>query len=402
MTMHAFLPHPRDAVAAIRSSRIREVANAGMGLDGVLAFWFGESDEMTPEPVRDAAIAAIAAGDTFYRHNLGVAELRDALARYQSSLHRPTSADAIAVTNSGMSALMIAMQALVSPGDRVVVVTPVWPNLVETPRILGAQVITEALEPGPTGWHLDLERLLACLTPETRMVVINSPANPTGWTMTHFEQRAVLEHCRRFGIWVLSDDAYGRLYFGDGEASRSASGGRAAPSFLDIAQADDRVVSANTFSKTWRMTGWRLGWLTAPPALIQALGTLIEYNTSCAPGFVQQAGLAALGQGEGDIAAAHQRLRVSRDFLVTGLRSLAGVSCPMPPGAMYAFFRIDGVRDSLTLCKRLVVEAGLGLAPGAAFGDEAEGYVRWCFATGTDRLAEGLERLRAGLPRLRA
>ena len=401
MRAHPFLPHPREAVAAIRSSRIREVANAGMGREGVLAFWFGESDEVTPAPVRDAATAAIAAGDTFYRHNLGIAELRDALAQYQSRLHRPMGAESIAVTNSGMSALMIAIQALVSPGDRVVVLTPVWPNLVETPRILGAQVVTEALEPGVAGWHLNLERLLARLTPETRMVVINSPANPTGWTMTRFEQHAVLEHCRRFGIWILSDDAYGRLYFGDEAASRSASNGRTAPSFLDIAQADDRVVSANTFSKTWRMTGWRLGWLTAPPALIQALGTLIEYNTSCAPGFVQQAGLAALGQGEDDIEAAHQRLRASRDFLVAGLRGMGGLACPTPPGAMYAFFRLEGVQDSLALCKRLVVEAGLGLAPGAAFGEEAEGYVRWCFATGTERLAEGLERLRSALPRLR-
>lgn len=390
----------RPAVAALRSSRIREVANAGIGRADVLAFWFGESDEVTPDYIRLAGVAALQAGDTFYRHNLGILELREALARYQTRLHRPGKAEpiraeSIAVTNSGMSALMIAMQALISPGDRVVVVTPVWPNLVETPRILGAQVHTESLVADAKGWQLDLDALLAALTPDTRMLVINSPANPTGWTMSREDQRALLEHCRRLGIWILSDDAYARLYF-DGNA-QARGGYRCAPSFLDLAVPGDRLVSANTFSKTWRMTGWRLGWITAPAELIQSLGTLIEYNTSCAPGFVQQAGLAALADGDADVEAALGRLAQSRDFLVKGLNSLPGIQCPSPPGAMYAFFRIAGITDSLQLCKTLVTEHGLGLAPGSAFGDQAEGWIRWCFATSADRLALGLERLREAL-----
>jgi aspartate/methionine/tyrosine aminotransferase len=402
-------PVPREAVAALRSSRIREVANAGMSRTDVLAFWFGESDEVTPDPIRQAGIAAIESGDTFYRHNLGIASLREAIAVYETRLHRPTDAESIAVTNSGMSALMIAMQALISPGDRVVVITPVWPNLIETPRILGAQVFTEPLLPQPNGWRLDLDRLLSSLGTQTRMLVVNSPANPTGWTMSSTEQRAVLEHCRRHGIWILSDDAYGRLFFaGTGSAQpRSAPGSGAevpelaAPSFLDHSDPADRVISANTFSKTWRMTGWRLGWINAPAELIGALGTLIEYNTSCAPGFVQQAGLAALQLGEADIRAALDRLRRSRDFLVAGLRAIDSVECPTPDGAMYAFFRVGGVTDSLGFCKRLVTEAGLGLAPGAAFSEEAEGWVRWCFATGIDRLGDGLARFRAGLAQAR-
>ena len=145
------------------------------------------------------------------------------------------------------------------------------------------------------------------------------------------------------------------------------------------------------------MTGWRLGWITAPRALVGALGTLVEYNTSCAPGFVQRAGLAAIAQGEADAVAARDRLRVSRDRLVAGLQATEGVECPAPSGAMYAFFRVHGLTDSLALCKRLVVDAGVGLAPGAAFGPEAEGYVRWCFATSAERIDEGLERFRRGL-----
>ena len=383
--------HPieaRAAVTQLAASRIREVANVGMGRPDVLAFWFGESDEVTPDFIRTAAADALAAGDTFYTQNLGLPALREAIARYQSVLHRAVPAESVVVTNSGMSALMIATQALVGPGDRVVVVTPVWPNLLEIPRILGASVESVALRPTPEGWQLDLDALISALTPGTRMLILNSPANPTGWVMDREAQRTVLEHCRRHGIWILSDDAYERLVFG---------GPDAAPSFLDIAEPDDRLVSANTFSKTWRMTGWRLGWLTAPPALVGALGTLVEYNTSCAPGFVQRAGLAALTQGEADVVAARDRLKASRDRLLAGLRAIDRVQCPYPDGAMYAFFRIDGLTDSLALCKRLVVEAGVGLAPGAAFGPEAEGYVRWCFATSVDRIDAGLERFRRGL-----
>lgn len=384
----AYPPEARSAVARLAPSKIREVANVGMGRDDVLAFWFGESDEVTPDFIRAAANEALAAGDTFYTQNLGLPALREAIARYQSRLHRAVSAESVVVTNSGMSALMIATQALVGSGDRVVVVTPVWPNLLEIPKILGASVQSVPLRPSPEGWQLDLDALITALAPGTRMLILNSPANPTGWVMSAEAQRVVLEHCRRHGIWILSDDAYERLVFGETTA---------APSFLDIADPDDRLVCANTFSKTWRMTGWRLGWLTAPRALVGALGTLVEYNTSCAPGFVQRAGLAAIAQGESDAVAARDRLRVSRDRLVAGLQAIEGVECPEPSGAMYAFFRIHGLMDSLALCKRLVVDAGLGLAPGAAFGPEAEGYVRWCFATSAERIDEGLERFRRGL-----
>lgn len=386
------LVQARPAVASLAASKIREVANVGMGRPDVLAFWFGESDEVTPAFIRDAATAALESGDTFYTQNLGLPALRQALADYQSRLNRPLSAESIVVTNSGMSALMIATQALVGPGDRVVVVTPVWPNLVEIPKILGAQVETVDLRAHNGSWRLDLDELIEALTPDTRMLIVNSPANPTGWVMTREAQRAVLNHCRQHGIWILADDAYQRLIFSDLAA---------APSFLDLCEPDDRVVCANTFSKAWRMTGWRLGWITAPPALLSALGTLVEYNTSCAPGFVQRAGLAALQSGDQDVLAALGRLRQSRDRLIDGLQAMDGVECQLPEGAMYAFFSVSGLTDSLALCKQLVIEAGLGLAPGIAFGPEAEGYLRWCFATNPDRIDQGLERFQRGLAKLR-
>jgi aspartate/methionine/tyrosine aminotransferase len=387
------MPAARPAVQSLRGSQIREVANLRLGDADVLPFWFGEPDEVTPEFIRAAAIEALQAGDTFYTHNLGIAPLREALAAYLSRLHRPVDAGRVVVTNSGMSALMLATQAIVGPGDRVVEVTPLWPNLVEIPKILGASVECVPLAFGARGWALELDRLLARLTPGTRALYVNSPNNPTGWTIDREAQAELLAHCRRHGIWIVADDAYERLYF-DSPGT--------APSFLDIAAAEDRVISTNTFSKNWLMTGWRLGWLVAPPALVPDIGKLVEYNTSCAQGFVQRAGIAAVTQGEPVVARFAARLRSARDFLIARLAALPGVAAHSPPGAMYAFFRIDGVTDSLAFCKRLVAEAKLGLAPGAAFGPEGEGFVRWCFASSEARLAEGVARLARALATARA
>ena len=384
------LPHARDAVRTLRASKIREVANAGLGDPGVLPFWFGEPDETTPEFIRRAAIDALAAGDTFYTHNLGIPELRDTLAEYVSRLHRPVTRERIAVTSSGVSALMLATEALVGAGDRVVEVTPLWPNLVEQPKILGANVECVPLSFGVAeqGWSLDLDRLIGALTPRTRSVYINSPNNPTGWTIDRASQRAILDHCRRHGIWIVADDAYERLFY-DGPSGASIP----APSFLDIAEPDDRLLSTNTFSKSWLMTGWRLGWIVAPEPLVPDLGVLIEYNTSCAPGFVQRAGVTAVRDGEPVVAHTVERLRKARDFLVTRLAAMPGVEVVAPPGAMYVFFRVHGMADSLAFAKRLVREAKLGLAPGIAFGPEGEGFLRWCFAASESRLADGADRL---------
>ena len=388
-------PAARDAVHALRPSLIREVANAGFGVPDMLPFWFGESDRVTPDFIRDAAAAALRDGATFYTHNLGTAPLRDAIASYVSARHGATAADTVAVTSSGVSALMLVAQMLVGPGERVVAVTPLWPNLVEIPKILGAQVECVPLGYGDAGWQLDVGRLLAALTRGTRMLLINSPNNPTGWTMSRDDQQAVLAHCRRHGIWLVADEVYERLAF-------DADDAHGAPSFLDIASRDERVVVMNSFSKAWAMTGWRLGWLVAPAAVMADLSKLVEYNTSCAPGFVQAAGEVALRDGEPFVRSFVAALRDARDHLVAALRTLPGVEVPPPPGAMYLFLRLPGASDSLAFCKTLVREAGLGLAPGSAFGPEGEGFVRWCYACDPARLDAGVERLRRFLARFAA
>lgn len=378
----------RDAVRELRASRIREVANAGFGIPDVLPFWFGESDRVTPDFIRQAAAESLSRGATFYTHNLGIAPLRDALAGYVTRLHGRTSMDQVAVTSAGVNALMLAAQLVVGPGDRAVAVTPLWPNVVEIPKILGAQVETVSLDYGTRGWTLDVDKLLASLKPGTQLLTINSPSNPTGWVMPRDAQQAVLDHCRRHGIWILADEVYERLYYGDRPA---------APSFLDIAERDERVICVNSFSKSWLMTGWRLGWMVLPSALTGDLSKLIEYNTSCAPSFVQEAGVVAVRDGDAFIRGENVRLRAARDHLVRALSALPGIDVHTPEGAMYLFFRLAGAQDSLALCKQLVREARLGLAPGSAFGPEGEGFVRWCYACDTVRLDEGVNRLRGFL-----
>jgi aspartate/methionine/tyrosine aminotransferase len=378
----------RAAVRALAASKIRELYNEGVGRPDVLPFWVGEPDEPTPGFIRQAGIDSIGAGEVFYTHNLGIPELREAIAGSISRLHKQTHSGEIAVTTAGVNALMLASQLLIDPGDRVVEVVPLWPNLQEIPKILGANVKTVALRLSAAGWKLDLDQLIDALTPGTKALYLNSPNNPTGWVISREDQKAILAHCRRHGIWIFADDPYERLYFGPGGI---------APSFLALMDDGDRVISANTFSKSWLMTGWRLGWLVVPPSLTADLGKLIEYNTSCAPVFVQRAGIAALKDGDPVIAHTLERFRKARDFLVGELKAIPKVQVAVPDGAMYAFFRVEGMTDSLAFCKRLVREQGLGLAPGSAFGSEGEGYVRWCFAASQERLAEGITRLRRAL-----
>jgi aspartate/methionine/tyrosine aminotransferase len=391
----------RSVVESLEESRIREVANEGLGRSDVLKFWFGESDEVTPAFIREAAITSLQAGETFYAHNLGLTELRQEIAVYTHGLHPQQSTDhwfdRIAVTSGGVNGLMLASQALVDAGDEVVVVTPAWPNLVAQPQIMGANVKTVPLQVVEQGenvgaWVLDLAALLAAITPATRLLIVNAPNNPTGWTLSRDEQATILAHCRRTGTWLLADEVYERLYYA-GDSPNAA-----APSFLDVAESEDRLIVAHSFSKSFLMTGWRLGWLVLPKALTHAVGKLIEFNTSCAPVFVQRAAAVALLRGAEVTPALVAHLQACRDTLVPLLKAVPGVTLAEPKGGMYAFFRLEGHGDCLDTAKRLVREAGLGLAPGSAFGPEAAGWLRWCFASrDPQRLVQGVARLRAWL-----
>jgi aspartate/methionine/tyrosine aminotransferase len=381
----------RQVIQNLQESKIREVANAGLGRKDVLPFWFGEGDEVTPSFIRQAAVDSLQAGETFYTHNLGLPELRQAISDYMTSNHGPIGVQRVAVTAGGVSALMLAVQALVDPGDEVLVVTPVWPNLTAQPEIMGARLTCVSLQPRDGAWHLDIPALLSAVTPATRLLILNAPNNPTGWTLSHTEQRAILAHCRNTGTWILADEVYERLYF-------EATPNRCAPSFLDVALPDDRLVVAHSFSKSFLMTGWRLGWLVMPESMTHDLGKLIEFNTSCCSVFTQRAGVVALQRSEEVTPGVVAHLKTCRDTLLLLLKAIPGVQVAPASGGMYAFLQLAGHENSLITAKRLVLEAGLGLAPGEAFAPQAQGWLRWCFASReTERLIQGVERLKVWL-----
>jgi len=380
---------PRPAVAALESSKIREVYNDGADIPDLIPLWVGEPDIPTPDFIKQAAAESLAAGETFYSSNLGIEPLRDAIARYQQRNGRRVTMDRVCATSAGVNAIMLACQTVLDPGDKVVTLAPHWPNIGAIPLILSAPVETVPLHLAQGLWRVDLDQLLAAITPETRLVLLNSPGNPTGFALTREEQQAILAHCRPTGTWILTDEVYERLYYD----------GPRAPSFLDIAEPEDRVIAVNSFSKSWAMTGWRLGWLVVPPGVTDSVAKLVEYNTSCAPVFVQRAGVAALDQGDDfilEVAALYRRLR---DRTAAALNTVPGVTAPVASGGMYSFFRVEGLTDSLAEAKRMSRGAKVGLAPGSAFGPGGEGHFRLCFAQQEATLERALDRVTGWLRR---
>jgi aspartate/methionine/tyrosine aminotransferase len=375
----------RPDIAALPGSRIAAIADYGRDRADLIPLWFGESDLPTPRFIQDAAMAAMAAGHMRYTAKRGVPELRQALADYLTGLYgRAVDHERIQVTASGMSAIMVALQCLVEPGRSVVSVSPVWPNANAAVRVLGGTVREVALDASPTGERtLDLGRLLGAIDATTVALFINSPGNPTGWVLDAAAMAAILDACRRRGVWIIADEVYGRIAF-----DRDV-----APSFLEYAEPDDRLIVVNSFSKAWCMTGWRLGWLTVPTDLLPYLEKINEFNTSGAADFTQRAGIVALREGEAFVADLRAMCRINRDHVFDRLAQLPRVHIGRPRAGFYAFFAVDGEPDSEALARRLIDQAAVGLAPGAAFGAGGEGHLRLCFASATPTIGAALDRL---------
>lgn len=379
----------RQSLEELPGSLIRHVAEPNMGKEGLLKLWFGEPDVPTPQFIKDAATAALDDNQVFYAKNRGVPVLRDTIAEYASNLHgREIGIDRITVTGSGMNAIMMVSEALMSAGDNMVAVGPVWPNCKETVRIMDAEPRQVALKLGDDGrWKLDIDELFAACDDRTRAIFINSPGNPTGWVMPRTEQQAVLDECRKRGIWLIGDEVYIRLaYESDLPLGQ-------APSFLDIAEPDDRVIVINSFSKSWSMTGWRLGWVTHPADAGEGFEKLVEYNIANPTTFVQYAGVTAIREGESFITETLERYRRNRDIVVQRLGAMKRVTLSRPEGAFYAFFAVDGMSDSVAFSQRLIDEVGVGLAPGLAFSEDGEGWMRLCFAADTQTVSAAMDRL---------
>jgi len=383
------MPTVAASARKVPQSRIRELAEAAMKIEGVLKLYFGESSIPTPEYIRRAAAKALEEGYTFYTENAGLPGLRQDLADYYQRLHGveldPRSE--IVVTASGVQALHVGIRCALNPGDEALVLTPAWPNASAITQMDNA-VPVEIPHPLRNGRYLiDFAALQEAVTSRTRLLVYTSPSNPLGWVITEGEQAQLLEFARRHDLWILADEVYERLYY------RSPELGVPAPSILRQATRNDAVMVAQSFSKSYCMTGWRVGWLVARSDVGQKAAQLNEFIISHATSFIQRAAQTALAHGEDELRKMLVRLKENRDFCLAALREMPGVTVPFPDGAFYLFPKIKGLTDSFDFCWRLLHETKVGMAPGVAFGSGGEGSVRICYAAEREILEPAMERL---------
>ncbi len=377
-------------------SRIRELAEIAMSMDGVLKLYFGESNLPTPDYIKRAAQKAMADGFTFYTENAGLPSTRRALARFYQEQHGvdldPSSE--IVVTCSGVQALNVGIRCLLDPGDEAIVLTPAWPNGSAIVQMANAVVkqIPHVLAGGR--YTIDFDALEAAVTPRTRMLLYTSPSNPLGWVATDQEQTRLLDFARRHEIWLMADEVYERLYYPDLPPKAKLPERLTAPSILKKTTREDAVIVVQSFSKAYCMTGWRLGWLVGRKDVVARATQLNEFIVSHAPSFTQRAGETALLWGEMAVREMVTRLRENRDFCISVLQKIPGVTLPKPEGAFYLFPKIDGVTDSFAFCKQLLMETNVGLAPGVAFGTGGEGSVRICYAAEKAILEQAMARLK--------
>ncbi|HEV7960754.1 MAG TPA: pyridoxal phosphate-dependent aminotransferase [Rhizomicrobium sp.] len=382
----------RPILSQFYPNRIVEVASLG-GLDrpGLIPLWFGESDLVTPKFIRDAAAKALDDGKTFYTWARGIPELREAISAYhQRTLDVPIDPERVTVPGAAMLAIVLALSCLVETGDNIVIIAPVWPNIFHAAQVAGAEVRLVRLDEDWTAgrWHLDLDKLFDRCDGRTKAIFVSTPNNPTGWMASRAEQQAMLDFARKKGIAIISDEVYGTLIY---------DGSTHAPSFLQIADESDPVFVVNSFSKPWAMTGWRIGWLTHPKSLAQAMRILSPAANTGTATFNQYGAMAALSpRGDMFRESLRKRCEDNRALVADFIARQNRVRWMKPDGAFYGFLHVDGLRDSLAFARELVLEANVGTAPGSAFGlgdPRDEAYVRICFARDADGLAEGLTRI---------
>jgi len=383
------MPSIASSVEMVPRSRIRELAEIAMSMDGVLRLYFGESNLPTPEYIKQAAIRAMHDGFTFYTENAGLPSTRRALAEHYRTMQGveldPVSE--IVVTASGVQALNLGIRAVLDPGDDALVLTPAWPNGSSSAMMANANVHQIPHPLCGDRYRIDFDALEAAVTPRTRMLLYTSPSNPLGWVATGEEQQGLLDFARRHDLWLIADEVYDRLYYA------GARLGEPVPSILRKATREDAVIVIHSFSKSYCMTGWRVGWLIGRRDLIAKATQLIEFVVSHAPTFAQKAGETALAGGEDELGRMLERLKRNRDLCMEALRGLAGVTVPKPDGAFYLFPRLEGLTDSFGFCRDLLMETRVGLAPGVAFGNGGEGSFRICYAAEQSILEPAMERL---------
>lgn len=378
---------PRIASSAmeVEYSRIRELAEIAMGMEGVYRLYFGESNLPTPPFIKQAAIRALEEGFTYYTANAGLLSLRTELAAYYGRVHGVTvdAVKNVVVTTSGVQALNVGIRCVLNPGDEAIILTPAWPNGTSIVQMCNATPVQIAQPVCGGRYTVDFDALERAVTPRTRLLLYTSPSNPLGWVATVEEQRRLLEFARRHGLWLMADEVYERLYYGGGVV----------PSILRLASPEDAVIVVQSFSKSYCMTGWRVGWIVTRPDLAARAGELNEFIISHAPSFAQRAAETALRDGEAFVEELVGRLRENRDYCLQALRAMPGVTVPEPEGAFYLFPAVENLTDSFGFCKELLLATHVGIAPGVAFGAGGEGRVRICYAADRSIVEPAMERL---------
>ena len=386
MKTASHLSHITPQSNAEPDSGIVKAAMYGFSRPGIIPLWSGEGNVPTPAAFCSAANESLNRGETFYTWQRGIPELREALARYHTRhFGRGFSHENFFVTGGGMQAIQTAIQMIAGEGDEIIIPTPAWPNYAGPLRIQGSHPVEVPMDFKNGKWSLDFDRLFDAISPRTKALCLNSPSNPLGWTATLADLIAIRDKCRERGIWIFGDEVYSRFFYGAKNESR-------APSFLDVCDVEERMLLANTFSKNWAMTGWRVGWLQAPRELGPVIERIIQYNTSGTATFLQRGCVAALDTGDDFVTAQAAKARANRDLVVEFLRQFPQIRFEVPTGAFYMFFQIEGMKDSAEIVRRIIDEANIGFAPGSAFGADGEGFLRMCYLRDPVVLQEAMTR----------
>ena len=383
-----------SAIAGMPRSPIRAIFEKALHMDDVVFFCLGEPDFDTPPQIIDAAIESLRRGETHYTPNAGLLTLREAIVEsmkaYDGVTYDPASE--IAVTSGGMEGLLLALMTIVEPGDEVILADPSYTNYRDQVRICkGVPVYVPVRE--ENGFQFDPEDLRRAITVKTRAIMINTPANPTGGAASRDQLERIAAIAAENDLYVLFDEVYKHLYYGE-------------EPFVNIAALPgmrERTLVVDSCSKTYAMTGWRVGWIAGPAAVVGCVPKLQENVCSCVPAFTQHAAVCALRTASEDVARMNAAYRVRRDYIVRAINDIPGLSARTPEGAFYLFVNIR--RTGLTsqvFSERLLDEARVAVSPGSAFGPSGEGYVRIAYASSIDVLHEGVARIAAFMEKLRA
>lgn len=388
--------NPASRMEALPFSEIRVMMERATKMqkngEDVIHMEIGRPDFDTPQVIKDAANTALANGNVFYTSNYGTPELRQAIA---DKLKRDNGidykAEEILVTIGVGEGTYAAVAAFTEPGDEILVPDPVWLNYIHVPHFFGAVPVSYKLRE-ENDYQIDLDEIEGFITPKTRMLVINTPGNPTGVVQSRETLEKLADIAKKHDLIVVSDEIYEKLVYGEAKHISIAS----------LPGMKERTITLNGFSKCYSMTGWRLGYAAAPVEFIKAMVRVHAYINTCAPSFVQEAGITALEKAEPDVQEMVKEYQRRRDYIVSAINSIDGLSCRTPGGAFYIFVNIKALgKTSAEMADYLLDHAKIAAVPGSAFGPQGEGYIRLSYACSYERIVEAMERLKKAVAELK-